>query len=207
MSINVPRRKAAMTTPGDSEQSAEIDMRISGPASHLVFCSLGKATYQARSAYNETTCRSSLATWKSRRPGRKVRKSENLWAFFQRMSTGERSRGQCSVVSEKEEEPDSRLGVLHLRSTVHGPQFPGGFGLANPCYQTTSAKSSVFPGSRVATKQKTPASRGSSRRNWLRFSPLVRLRGPITPEYRRAYENRGLALFCVIYSLRVLSTR
>ena len=175
--------------------------------SHMVFCSLGKATCQARSAYNETTCRSSLATWKSRRAGRKVRKSENFWAYFERMFTGIRSRSQWSVVSEKEEEQGSRLGVLHLRSTVHSPQFPGGFVLANRWFQTTSTKSSVFPGSRVATKQKTPAPRGSSRGNWLRFSPFVRLRGPITPEYRRVYENRSLALFCVICFLRVLGPR
>ena len=77
----------------DSEQSAEIDMRIFGSPSHMVFCSLGKAAVQIGSASRETTCRSSPDTSGSRRAGRKVRKSENSGADFQRMSTGVRSRG------------------------------------------------------------------------------------------------------------------
>jgi hypothetical protein len=78
----------------DTEQSAEIDMRIFGSPSHIVFHSLGKATGQIGSASHETTCRSSPDTSGSRRAGRKVRKSENSWADFQRMSTGVHRRGR-----------------------------------------------------------------------------------------------------------------
>ena len=68
-------------------------MRLSGSTSHMVFCSLGKATCQVRSAWDETTCRSSADTSGSRRAGRKVRQSETFGAYFQRMSTGVHSHG------------------------------------------------------------------------------------------------------------------
>ena len=66
-----------------------MDMRLSGPTSHMVFCSLGKTTCQARSACHETTYRSTFAPGIT--PG--VPKSETFGAFFQRMSTGVHSRG------------------------------------------------------------------------------------------------------------------
>ena len=68
-------------------------MRILGPTSHMVFCSLGKVSCQLRSPWREATCRSSPDTSGSRRAGRKVRKSETFWAFFERMSTGVHSPG------------------------------------------------------------------------------------------------------------------
>jgi hypothetical protein len=40
----------------DSEQSAEIDMRLLGVPSRMVFCSLGYSTCRLRSAWDEMTC-------------------------------------------------------------------------------------------------------------------------------------------------------
>src|SRR5947199_6880197 len=44
----------------------------------MLFRSVEKLTCQARSACDETACRSTLATWKSRRAGRKVRIFETV---------------------------------------------------------------------------------------------------------------------------------
>jgi hypothetical protein len=70
-------------------------MRISGSTSHLVFCSLGRTMSQIASVWNKTTCESSFATRKPRRVDRKVRKSENFGADFERMSIGVHSPVGC----------------------------------------------------------------------------------------------------------------
>jgi hypothetical protein len=63
-------------------------MRISGPASHRVFCSLEKTPCQIGSISHETTYGLSLATGTSRRADRKGRQSETSGADFEQMSNG-----------------------------------------------------------------------------------------------------------------------
>jgi hypothetical protein len=94
-------------------------MRLSGPTSHMVFCSLGTARSQLRSACGDTTCRSSPDTSGSRRAGRKVRQSETFGAFFQRMSTGVPGPGRD--LDMRRASP-TRATIHEPRSTVHSPR-------------------------------------------------------------------------------------
>ena len=96
-------------------------MRISGPTSHMVFCSLGTTTCQIASAWQETSCRSSPDTSGSRRADRKVRQTETFWAFFERMSTGVHGSGWDPDTSYPSRTPVSGNGrdttdILRARS-------------------------------------------------------------------------------------------
>ena len=99
-------------------------MRILGSTSHMLFCSLGDVTCQDRSASHETTCRSSPDTSGSRRAGRKVRKSENFGAYFERMSTSVHSPGWepgmgCSASRSLHLSVDRSPGHLFTLSVPH----------------------------------------------------------------------------------------
>jgi hypothetical protein len=98
-------RHAPRSTASHSEQSAKINMRISGVgAPHRVLFA-GKPLCQVRSACHEATYRSSPDTSRSGRAAPKMRKSENFGAFFERMSIGVHSAVGCVSLATKHRLP------------------------------------------------------------------------------------------------------
>ena len=105
----------------------------------MVFCSPMTTGSQVRSAWHETACVSSTDTSSSRRTGRKVRKSEHFWAFFERMSTSVHSLG-CRDLHRRDSSGNSVSGCGPDTNDLRGPRFTHSLLCPGLFYNTESTR-------------------------------------------------------------------